>query len=283
MPNTEKAGTTQKRKVIDAHMHINFGRPQSKELAEKIGVDYSPEGLLREMDENNIVRGLAMTSPIMPEGGKKFIEQHRDRFWCAGAADPTNLTDERLEELEADMAAGRIRAVKLYIGYQHYYPADDDCVPIYELLMKYDMPVIFHTGDCVSTMARLKFSHPLTVDDLAFRFPDLKIVMAHMGNPWLWDAAEVIYKNENVYADLSGLITGLSEGYWEEYRKGLLERLESAIYYCGADHLMFGTDYCLASHADSIEFFSKLKINESDMEKFFWKTATDLYGGESPL
>jgi len=99
-----------------------------------------------------------------------------------------------------------------------------------------------------------------------------------MGNPWLWDAAEVIYKNENVYADLSGLITGLSEGYHAEYRERLLDQLEGAIYYCGADHLMFGTDYCLASHADSIDFFSRLKIKEVDMEKFFFRTALELYG-----
>ena len=282
MPKEGKTGGA-KPKVIDAHMHINFGRPQSLELASKVGVKYSPEGLLAEMDENNVVRGLAMTSPIMPEGGKKFIEEHPDRFWCAGSADPKNLTDERLAELEADMAADRIRAVKLYIGYQHYYPDDEDCVPIYNLLMKYDMPVIFHTGDCVSTMARLKFSHPLNVDDLAFRFPELKIVMAHMGNPWLWDAAEVIYKNENVYADLSGLITGIDGEYRDEYRERLLEQLESAIYYCGADHLMFGTDYCLASHADSIEFFSKLKIRELDLKDFFYTNAVKLYGTEEEI
>jgi predicted TIM-barrel fold metal-dependent hydrolase len=275
MPKKKK---TDKPKVIDTHMHINFGRPQSKELAGKVGLEYSPEGLLKEMDESNVVRGLVMTVPGMPEAAREFVETHEDRFWLAGSADPRNLTDERLEELDTDMASGKIRAVKLYIGYQHYYPDDDDCVPIYQLLMKYDLPVIFHTGDCVSTMARLKFSHPLTVDDLAFRFPDLKIVMAHMGNPWLWDAAEVIYKNENVYADLSGLITGLAESYKDEYRQRLLEQLESAIYYCGADHLMFGTDYCLASHADSIEFFSKLKIKDEDMEKFLFKNAVALYG-----
>jgi len=277
MPKEGKTGGA-KPKVIDTHMHINFGRPQSLELATTVGIEYSPEGLLAEMDENNVVRGLAMTSPIMPEDGKKFVDEHADRFWCADSADPKNLTEERLEQLEADMAAARIRAVKLYIGYQHYYPDDEDCVPIYNLLMKYDMPVIFHTGDCVSTMARLKFSHPLNVDDLAFRFPELKIVMAHMGNPWLWDAAEVIYKNENVYADLSGLITGIDGEYRDEYRERLLEQLESAIYYCGADHLMFGTDYCLASHADSIEFFSKLKIREPDLENFFYGNAMKLYG-----
>jgi len=99
-----------------------------------------------------------------------------------------------------------------------------------------------------------------------------------MGNPWLWDAGEVIYKNENVYADLSGLITGLPEAYKEEYRERLIDQLESVIYYCGADNLMFGTDYCLASHADSLDFFSKLKIKKSDVQKFLHKNALKLFG-----
>lgn len=277
MPHNDKAtGSTPK--VIDAHMHINFGRPQSQELAEKVGLKYTPEGLLEEMDESNVVRGLLMAVPGNIEAIKEFAATYANRFWVASSADPETVNKETLSALEADLKEGAVRAIKLYIGYRHFYPDDERCVPVYRLAIKYETPIIFHTGDCVSTMARLKFSHPLTIDDLAFRFPDLKIVMAHMGNPWLWDAAEVIYKNENVYADLSGLVTGLDEDYKDEYRLKLLDQLESAIYYCGADHIMFGTDYCLASHADSIDFFSKLKIKPEDMEKFFYKNAMRIYG-----
>ncbi len=265
-------------KVIDTHMHINFKRPQSKELAKKVGLRYTPAGLLKDMEENNIVRGLIMSVPGQLQDIKNFVNKYPGHFWVAGSADPESVSEESLANLESEMQAGTIRAIKLYTGYRHYYPDEEACVPIYRLAMKYDMPVIFHTGDCVSPMARLRFSHPLAIDDLAFRFPELKIVMAHMGNPWIRDAAEVIYKNENVYADLSGLVTGLPEAYKEEYRVRLLEQLESAIYYCGADNLMFGTDYCLASHADSLDFFSRLQIRKADMRKILFENALKLYG-----
>ncbi len=275
----KKSATTEKNsKVIDAHVHINFERPLSQELAAKIGLTYTPEGLLRDMDDNNVVRALVMTVPGQIETAKRFAKQFPERFWVAGSADPKNLTDDYLMALESDMADGSIRAIKFYVGYQHYYPDDEDCVPIYELAMKHDVPVIFHTGDCVSAMARLRFSHPLNIDELAFRFPELKIVMAHMGNPWLHDAAEVIYKNENVYADLSGIITGLPDAYCDEYREWIRNQLQGAIYYCGADNLLFGTDYCLASHADAIDFFSRLKIKENDFPKIFYENALRLFG-----
>jgi hypothetical protein len=265
-------------KVIDTHVHINFRRPQSQEIAKASGINYTPAGLLKDMDANHVVKALLMSIPGQTEASVKFAKKYPGRFWVCGAADPKNLNAAVLKAVEAHMAEDKIRALKFYIGYQHYYPDDEDAVPLYRLAMKYNVPVIFHTGDCVSTMARLRYSHPLNIDDLAFRFPDLKIVMAHMGNPWIWDAAEVIYKNENVYADLSGLITGSPAEYREEYREWVRRQVQDAIYYCGANNMTFGTDYCLISHADAIAFFSKLRIKKEDLEKIFCKNALKLFG-----
>jgi hypothetical protein len=265
-------------KVIDTHLHINFKRPHSQEIAKEAGINYSPAGLLKDMEANNVVRALLMSVPGQTKASIKFAQKYPGRFWVCGAADPKNLTEKVLKEVEAEMAEDKIRALKFYIGYQHYYPDDEDAVPLYRLAIKYDIPVIFHTGDCVSTMARLRFSHPLNIDELAFRFPELKIVMAHIGNPWIWDAAEVIYKNENVHADLSGLITGLPAEYKEEYREWVRRQVQDAIYYCGANNMTFGTDYCLISHADAIDFFSKLRIKKEDLEKIFHQNALKLFG-----
>ena len=46
------------------------------------------------------------------------------------------------------------------------------------------------------------------MDEVAVDNPDVRFVMAHFGNPWLIDAAEVVFKNPNVWADLSGLFVG---------------------------------------------------------------------------
>jgi uncharacterized protein len=67
---------------------------------------------------------------------------------------------------------------------------------------------MIHTGDVFLKTAKVKFSHPLNIDDVAVDNPELKIVMCHLGNPWIIDCQEVLYKNRNVYADISGLIIG---------------------------------------------------------------------------
>ena len=73
---------------------------------------------------------------------------------------------------------------------------------------KYHLPVIFHTGDNWSTTAKVKYAHPLRMDEVAVDHPEVRFVLAHFGNPWLIDAAEVVFKNPNVWADLSGLFVG---------------------------------------------------------------------------
>jgi hypothetical protein len=54
----------------------------------------------------------------------------------------------------------------------------------------------------------VKFSHPLTIDEVAVDHPDITFVIAHAGNPWIESAAEVAYKNPNVYLDGSAFVIG---------------------------------------------------------------------------
>src|SRR5208282_4375038 len=96
-------------------------------------------------------------------------------------------------------------------GYLHFHPADPAYRPYYELAARRRLPFIFHTGDTYSPYAKLKYAHPLGVDEVAVDHPDVRFVLAHVGNPWMIDAAEVVYKNVNVWADLSGLIVGDEE------------------------------------------------------------------------
>jgi len=67
---------------------------------------------------------------------------------------------------------------------------------------------MIHTDDAFSSTTKLKYAHPLNVDDIAVDNPELKIVMCHLGNPWLIDCQQILHKNRNVHADISGLVVG---------------------------------------------------------------------------
>jgi predicted TIM-barrel fold metal-dependent hydrolase len=175
-----------------------------------------------------------------------------------GIADPRRNDCNHLEAVEAQLKAnrGKIVAFKAYLGYLHFGPEDPGYVPYYKLAAKYDLPFIVHTGDNWSTKAKVKYAHPLRMDEVAVDHPDVRFVLAHVGNPWLIDAAEVLFKNPNVWADLSGLVVPTEEQIqdMEVARKlpdqipGLMvSQLRSAIDYVGdPKKFLYGSDWPLA-------------------------------------
>ena len=63
---------------------------------------------------------------------------------------------------------------------------------------------------CLRSCSTSGWRDPIGVFKASFRKDsnDVQFVMCHFGNPWLMDAAAVVEKNENVAADLSGLLEG---------------------------------------------------------------------------
>jgi hypothetical protein len=202
-------------KIVDSHTHI--------ERTHLAPFNRSGEGNLklleREMQSAGVSQAILITSPDGMPGNRCFcgaqvvgtretirLVGKSKKFSVVAGVDTLRRVSAQVRELDRLFRAKKIVGVKVYLGYQSLYANDRRLVPFYKLCLRYDAPVIFHTGDTYGSDARVKYSHPLPIDDVAVDFPKLKIVIAHMGNPWLVDTTELLYKNENVYADISGLI-----------------------------------------------------------------------------
>lgn len=198
-----------------------------------------------------------------------------------GIADPTRTDESHFRRVEAVLAAGRVIALKGYLGYLHFEPGHPNYRRYYELAAKYKLPVMFHTGDTYSPNAKLKYAHPLGVDDVAVDFPDTKFVMCHIGNPWTLDAAEVIYKNMNVWADLSGLLVGTDEVFASEEGREAAAELSHSIqramrYSERPNRFIYGTDWPLAPMTAYRDFIFEA-IPAEHHEQVFEENAKLLY------
>ena len=168
-----------------------------------------------------------------------------------GIADPTRTGTDHLQRVEAQLRSGKIVALKGYLGYLHHGPESPGYRPYFELAARYDVPFIFHTGDNWSWKAKVKYAHPLLIDEVAVDNPNVKIVMAHFGNPWCMDAAEVMYKNDNVWADVCAILVGDAAHFAKITASGYLsrtvERVRHAIEFTDRpDRFLYGTDWPLA-------------------------------------
>lgn len=246
--------------MIDTHIHVV--RPHLPGVGSLSPLlDAAPEArtaaLQREMQSAGATHALAMgrwNAPADdPLGVAETLLLARSvpGLLAIGVADPTRDDADHLRRVESILATKQIRALKAYLGYLHYAPDHAGYRPYYELAERHQLPVIFHTGDTYSPLAKLRYAQPLPVDDVAVDHPKVKFVLAHVGNPWLTDAAEVVYKNVNVWADLSGLLVGDADSFTAEERQETVEEARQALrrafrYAERPNRFLHGSDWPLA-------------------------------------
>ncbi|RGY94902.1 amidohydrolase family protein [Clostridium sp. AM58-1XD] len=266
-------------KIIDAHLHFCPGYEYFDEIAEAAGHE-NTESHLKEIYENLGIAG----GIVMGNHGLSLEEHQYPEFlkYCIGL-DSSYMAERNLTQaydlIEKHLQRERCVGIKLYPGYSPYYVSDQIYEPVYELAQMYRKPVAVHMGETAGSNAYLKYSHPLTLDETAADHPQVTFVMCHFGNPWLMDAAAVIGKNENVAADISGLLEGkIDTTEFLNEQRGYIEALRTWISYLrNYGKIMFGTDWPLANLEDYIQFTKEI-IPEKYWEDVFWKSASRIYG-----
>jgi predicted TIM-barrel fold metal-dependent hydrolase len=246
--------------MIDTHLHVvGPNLPGAGTLSPLLqrGSQAVASALRQEMQATGVTHALAMGAlggkddDPLGVAGTLEVANSVPGLHAIGVADPRRDDDGHLRRVEAALAAKQVCALKGYLGYLHYGPDHAGYRPYYELAGRYGVPFIFHTGDTYSPVAKLRFAHPLGVDDVAVDHPGVKFVLAHLGNPWLIDAAEVVYKNLNVWADLSGLVVGDAADFAADERQEALhesaEGVRRAFRYAERpNRFLFGSDWPLA-------------------------------------
>lgn len=279
-------------KIIDTHIHYS-NIESFKHTALNISyVDYTGAGLVKEFREAQIVAaiGMGLTEqeacgfPDYASPNPMLLDLEASKpemvAMCPGINPITLETggQKELDRIEAALSRPGVVGIKLYAGYYPYYVYDKVYEPVYQLAEKYNLAIVIHGGATYSDRCFLKYSHPLAVDEVAVKHRKLNFVIAHLGDPWVMDTAAVVAKNDNVYADLSGLIVADAPKINEIRRNRLLmdhfmQALEYAERY---NKMMFGSDWPLAPVKPYIDFVMDL-IPEKHYEDVFYNNAVRVF------
>ena len=261
--------------IIDVHTHINNYHEDRV-----TSIEDSLDLLTATMLENNVDYSLVLSSYKVNEhrpSTKQVVEAIADRKNLGVVAGVSYLhyNHRDVREISEYLEQGLIKGLKFYPGYEPFYPSNMRLKVMYEMAIEYDVPVMFHSGDTYAPTGKVKYSHPLHIDDLAVDFPELKIVICHVGNPWIKDCMEIVYKNENVFADISGLVLGDFTDKFERYMK---KEIEEMITYAGdTSHLLYGTDWPISNMSSYLKFMDQLELATDKKELMLWKNAAKLF------
>lgn len=245
--------------------------------------------LLKLMDETGIDKAVLMTSdhrrvyvdregPYTPnEWLLEVIETDRTRLFGMCSVDPLRDPYQGAQEVRRMLEEHDIRALKLYPTYDHFYPADERCWPLYRLAIEHDIPVMFHMGRCSIVNAPMKYQPPHLLDEVGMRFPELKVIVAHLAFPWVEECVTLLQRHEHFHGDIA---------YWDKFpSEKILRHLSDFRVLCSFEKLLYGSENAYTATFptkirglnDVAEKLGFEKLSDEDMEHLTWRNAARLF------
>lgn len=269
--------------IIDFHIHLVKYMPpsdslthmmhdtfHSKEEYEKFEALYSdPKTFVQLLKDNGVDYGVILAEYAPLTTG--YASHENVLEFCAGHKEliPFCTINPHLEPNPThalrDLCGKQgFKGLKLYPTYNHFYPNEAKLYPIYSIAQEMGIPVLFHTGSSIFKNARIKYGNPISFDDVAQDFPDLKIIMAHGGRgAWYDEAMTMVRLHKNVYIDLTGLPVRKLPQYFPD-----MDRF--------SHKFIFGTDWPQVVIKESIAKFSTIGLSEASRERILGGNAAKL-------
>lgn len=287
--------------IIDLHVHpfckeatvtpslgeavrrMFFGAsPEQKSLEEyaELGRAFfhnrSLDDIIDDMDEAGIDKACIVAMDLSTHYGvelvtnedvAKMASAHPDRLIPFASVDPSmgRLAVDRLVHAVEDLGC---RGLKLVPPVQHFDFSDPRHHPLWEAALELDILVWTHTAHQKShpdSDARL--GHPMLVEPVTLKYPDLKIVLGHCGFPWPWEAWSLVARRPNVYVDISAYAKLYDHLPWDAYSKFDVEH-----------KVLFATDYPLFGFRETRDALDRVDIPQSFRSKILGENATALLG-----
>jgi len=278
---------------LDIHVHhllvkeLTDSRPELLRSADEVfDIRTSPQPvstLLGEMDLCGIERCVLLPvncekshGCMLPSNDETaaIVGQHRARFVGFASVDP-NTGRDALKELRRSHDELGLEGLKLNPALQGFDPLSPVALDLYVEAERLDMPVLIHTGITFSNRFTIGHNQPLPLDDIARNYPKLRICLAHMGWPWVWDAVTVAIRNPNVYLDTAGTFAGTPLESIRQITSLIpLRVIENTL----GEKLIFGSDYPRIEINKMFAAVSDLSLRKETLEAILGDNALAFLG-----
>jgi predicted TIM-barrel fold metal-dependent hydrolase len=234
--------------LVDIHTHAPLGwlaadyhaavRPDAR-----VELDFTFDqhwATLSPQVDRMVVLDLARGADSQNDAIAAYAREHPDTVIGFMSVDPYHR--DALGEMDRAHELG-LRGLKLGPVYQGFHPHDGRALAVFKKAEELGLPVVIHQGTTFPRLAPLEVASPLLLERVAFACPDLRLVIAHLGHPWMAETIVLIRKHPHLYADVSALFYRP----WQFYN-GLVLACEYGV----ADKLLFGSDWPFATPAETV-------------------------------
>jgi predicted TIM-barrel fold metal-dependent hydrolase len=132
--------------IIDVHTHLN-----NYDETRTVPITTTLAELDRSMQHNKVDHVMVLTSYLVNEhrySVKEVVEatEAYPGMHVVAGVSFMNYKERDLREIADYLRAGKVVGLKIYPGYEPFYPYDKRCQVIYDLAAEFDVPVMIHTG-----------------------------------------------------------------------------------------------------------------------------------------
>jgi predicted TIM-barrel fold metal-dependent hydrolase len=236
------------------------------------------EEFIEEMDASEVEKGLLCASPKDPfreayskvslgsdlNYALKLAEKYPDRFSVAVRVQPRDNI-QALRNLEYlvknhNVVAAKVSAHSIGAPY-----TDKMYWPVYTKCIELGIPITVNVG-FPAPKTRAEYQNPIYLDEVCETFPELRIVMTHIGDPWVDTVVVLLLRWPNLFLMTSAF-------YPKYYPQKLLDFMNTR----GGDKVMFASDYPLLSMRRCVAEVQRLPLREHLWPKFLRENAAKVF------
>jgi predicted TIM-barrel fold metal-dependent hydrolase len=268
-------------KKIDIHCHTT-----NRKLSHLTVESAKPDDIISYMKKYDIEKTVLMATyfPTTGSGISNFrllrwIED-KPEFYMFGSLDFEHYFKQGMNEIEELRGTECFKGVKVYLGYQNIDPSSEKFKDLVSFAEDSGLPLMFHTGYTRFNEYGIKrfmpkAPNPKSLDKIIGENPNVHFVISHLARPFNKELISLVNHNSNVSADTSGLISSVSDRHEIPLCANMVKEF---LYKCGSEKLLFGTDFPVQTHEDSIRIAQRgmEDLSESEKENVYYKNAKKL-------
>jgi predicted TIM-barrel fold metal-dependent hydrolase len=245
------------RKLIDWHMHIwlsehlgpQWGPQLQARYREPVGDMATFELVDEARDEAGVEQAVMISLKsrllelnIPNEFIAEYVRSHSETTIGIASVDPNDV--RAVDELRYAVNTLGLQGLKLSPPYQGFHPHSPEAWRVFQAADDLGLPIIFHQGAVFTRGGTLEYANPILLDKVARTFDNIRIIVAHVGQPWFAEVVAMMYKHPNMFADISARF----HRPWQ-----LHNILLAARDYGVAGRILFGSDFPVLSPQFCVE------------------------------